>query len=48
MNGPLLISLLPPERILESSPAISDYTPFVAILLLIGFLLSLFLRQPGR
>jgi len=48
MNGPLLISLLPPERILDSSTAFSDYTPFVAILLLIGFLLSLFLRQPGR
>ena len=48
MNGPLLISLLPPERIWDSSTAISDYTPFVAILLLIEFLLSLFLRQPGR
>jgi hypothetical protein len=48
MNGPLLISLLPPERIWESAVANSGFTPFVAILLLIGFLLSLFLRHPGR
>jgi len=48
MNGPLLISLLPPEGNLDSIAAISDSTPFVAILLLIGFLLSLFLRHPER
>jgi hypothetical protein len=48
MNGPLLVSLLPPERIWDSASAISGSTPFVAILLLIGFLLSLFLRHPER
>src|SRR3990172_6741293 len=48
MNGPLLISLLPPERMLESTGAIPGYAPFIAVLLLIGFLLSLFLRHPGR
>jgi hypothetical protein len=47
MNGPLLISLLPPERIWDSSTAISDSTPIIAIFLLIGFLLSLVLRHPG-
>jgi hypothetical protein len=46
MNGPLLVSLLPPERVWDSATAISDSTPFVAILLLIGFLLSLLLRHP--
>ena len=48
MNGPLLISLLPPERIWDSATAISDSMPIIAVLLLIGFLLSLFLRHPGR
>jgi hypothetical protein len=48
MNGPLLITLLPPERVWDSATTISDYTPFVAILLLIGFLMSLFLRRPGH
>jgi hypothetical protein len=48
MNGPLLISLLPPERIWDSSAAISGSMPIIAILLLIGLLLSLFLRHPGR
>jgi hypothetical protein len=48
MNGPLLISLLPPERSWDSAAAISGSTPFIAILLLIGILLSLFLRHPGR
>ena len=46
MNGPLLVSLLPPERIWDSAVGISDSTPFVAVLLLIGFLLSLLLRHP--
>jgi hypothetical protein len=46
MNGPLLISLLPPERNWDSAAAISGSTPFIAILLLIGFLLTLFLRHP--
>lgn len=48
MNGPLLISLLPPERSWDSASDISGSTPFIVILLLIGFLLSLFLRDPGR
>jgi hypothetical protein len=48
MNGPLLISLLPPEQTWDSPVANPGYTSFVAILLLIGFLLSLFLRHPGR
>ena len=48
MNGPLLISLLPPERIWDSATATSDSMSFVSILLLIGFLLSLLLRHPGR
>jgi hypothetical protein len=48
MNGPLLVSLLPPERSWEYASSLSDSTPFVAILLLIGFLLSLFLRHPER
>jgi len=48
MNGPLLISLLPPEQTWNFADAVPSYTPFVAILLLIGFLLSLFLRHPGR
>jgi hypothetical protein len=48
MNGPLLISLLPPERSWDSASAISGSTPFIAILLLIGLLLSLILGHPGR
>lgn len=48
MNGPLLVSLLPPEQIWDSAAAASGSTPFVAIFLLIGFLLSLFLRHPER
>ena len=49
MNGPLLISLLPPERIGEAARALPDQVPYVvAVLLLGGILLSLFLRPPGR
>ena len=48
MNGPLLISLLPPERTWDSPAATSGSPPFIIILLLIGFLLSLLLRHPGR
>ena len=48
MNGPLLVSLLPPEKLLDSAGAVPVYEPFIAFLLLIGFLLSLFLRHPGR
>jgi len=46
LYGPLLISLLPPEGSWDSAPAISSATPFIAILLLIGLLLSLLLRHP--
>jgi hypothetical protein len=48
MNGPLLVTLLPPERSWDSASSLSGSTLFIAILLLIGFLLSLFLRHPGR
>jgi len=48
MNGPLLITLLPPEKLLDSTGAIPVYEPSIALLLLIGFLLSLFLRHPRR
>jgi hypothetical protein len=48
MNGPLLISLLPPEKLLDSTGAALVYEPFIAVLLLVGFLLSLFLRHPER
>jgi len=48
MNGPLLVSLLPQEQTWEYAAAIPGYTPFVAILLLIGFLLSILLIQPDR
>jgi len=48
MNGPLLISLLPPERVWDSASAVSGSTPYIAVFLLIGFLLSLLLRHPER
>jgi len=48
MNGPLLISLLPPEKLLDSTGTVPITEPFIAILLLIGFLLSLVLRHPER
>jgi len=48
MNGPLLISLLPPEKLLDPAGAVPVYEPFIAVLLLIGILLSQFLRHPGR
>jgi hypothetical protein len=49
MNGPLLISLLPPERIGEAAKAPPDPVPYaIAALLLAGLLLSLWMRPPGR
>jgi hypothetical protein len=49
MNGPLLISLLPPERIGEAANAPSDQVTYVvAIFLLAGILLSRWLRPPSR
>lgn len=47
MNGPLLVSLLPPEQTWDYATDISGYTSFVAILVLIGFLLFRLLRHPG-
>ena len=47
MNGPLLISLLPPEQVVEAAKAPPGST-VVAILLLEGILLSLWMRPPGR
>jgi hypothetical protein len=38
----------PPEKLLDSTGAVPVYEPFIAFLLLIGFLLSLFLHHPGR
>ena len=49
MNGPLLISLLPPEPLGEAAKAPHDQVSYaVALLLLAGILLSLLLRPPGR
>jgi hypothetical protein len=48
MNGPLLINLLPPEKLLDSTGAVPVYEPSIAVLLLIGFLLSILLRHPER
>ena len=49
MNGPLLISLLPPERLGEIAEAPPEQVPYVvAVLLLAGILLSLWMRPPGR
>ena len=49
MNGPLLISLLPPEQPGEAAKTPPDQVPcVVAIILLAGFLLSLWMRPPGR
>ncbi len=49
MNGPLLISLLPPESLGETAKAPPDQVSYVvAILLLAGVLLSLRMRPPGR
>lgn len=48
MNGPLLIGLLPPERLWDAEACASVPEPFVAILLLAGLILSLLLRRPNR
>ncbi len=48
MNGPLLISLLPPEPARDSATALSGAAPLAAVFLLIGLLLSLLLRPPER
>ena len=48
MNGPLLVTMLPPEGTWNSAPLTPENTFFVALFLLAGFLLSLLLRHPGR
>lgn len=49
MNGPLLISLLPPEQLGEAAKAAPDPVSFIIpVLLLAGILLSLRMRPPGR
>jgi hypothetical protein len=49
MNGPLLISLLPPERLGEIAEAPPEQVPYViAVLLLAGILLSLWMRPPSQ
>ena len=49
MNGPLLVSLLPPEPLGRAAEAAPDPVPYViAALLLAGLLLSLWVRPPGR
>ncbi len=48
MNGPLLISLLPPEPAGDSAAALAGAAPLVAVLLLIGLLLSFLLHPPER
>jgi hypothetical protein len=49
MNGPLLISLLPPEHLGEAAKTPPDQVSYVvAIILLAGFSLSLWMRPPGR
>lgn len=48
MNGPLLISLLPPEQAWEAAQGSPDLLPVIAVLLLAGILLSLLLRPPRR
>jgi hypothetical protein len=49
MNGPLLLTLLPPEPAAGAPIAPPEQAPYViAVLLLAGFLLSLWMRPPRR
>ena len=49
MNGPLLVTLLPPEPLGGAAEGPPDQAPFVvAVLLLAGFLLSLWMHPPER
>ncbi len=49
MNGPLLVTLLPPEPLARAAEAAPDRVPYVvAVLLLAGLLLSLRMRPPNR
>jgi hypothetical protein len=47
MNGPLLLTLLPPEPAAGALNVPPDQAPYlIAVLLLAGFLLSLRIRPP--
>jgi hypothetical protein len=50
MNGPLLVSLLPPEPLggAAATAPPDQFSYVVAILLLAGILLSLWMRPPVR
>ena len=49
MNGPLLVTLLPPEQFGEAMKAPPDQvSTVIAIFLLAGLLLSLWMRPPRR
>lgn len=48
MNGPLLISLLPPELLGEAAKAPPDQVSYVVVILLAGILLSLWMHPPRR
>ena len=48
MNGPLLATLLPPERVGEIAGSAPESGPFIGVVLLIGFILCFFLRHPQR
>ena len=49
MNGPLLVTLLPPEPPGGAAVPATDPVPYViAAVLLAGLLLSLWVRPPGR
>jgi hypothetical protein len=48
VNGPLLIELLPPERLWDSTAADPDSAPVIGFLLLAGILLTLLLHDKER
>ncbi len=48
MNGPLLISLIPPEQAGEAGKGSPELLPVIAVLLLAGIFLSLLLRPPRK
>ncbi len=48
MNGPLLIGLLPPERLWDSDGIVSDALPLAAVFFMAGLILSFLLRRPER
>ena len=48
MNGPLLIDLLPSERVWDPAAAYPDSASIIMVFLLAGFLLTFFLRDKER